>query len=395
MARKRINVVWLDDNIDKLDNESTKRLFESHDCVLFKKAKTSDELSSILKEFKSFIDAVIVDFNVGKSTLVPDINSANGFISVQEHLLDYPSIPFYLFSARDIDFIRNKYLELEYEMETDYFFRRNTNVSSGRNRYFQAHELEDLLVMINEEVDKQGTPEYRVRQEYLEAFNVIERFQLDGYVFLDILMNSDIDRYDLSGMPNKLRKVIENLISKLKNVFVIPESYSLNGLPDLLACKKRKGQIPKVCMAYKSQDYMSQSLYAAFNLFLLYTQDGSHDKDISDSSNAMNEPALKFHSYLRESSDVYLVRSLAIIGLDVIRWLGKFYDKYAEIKPFEFIPFEGKVVELSKNMGGAIVISPIGERYFIKQPNDNKERYHVGSNVRIKNRSITSPNFGD
>ena len=116
---------------------------------------------------------------------------------------------------------------------------------------------------------------------------------------------------------------------------------------------------------------------------------------ISDSSNAMNEPALKFHSYLRESSDVYLVRSLAIIGLDVIRWLGKFYDKYAEIKPFEFIPFEGKVVELSKNMGGAIVISPIGERYFIKQPNDNKERYHVGSNVRIKNRSITSPNFGD
>ena len=92
MARKRINVVWLDDNIDKLDNESTKRLFESHDCVLFKKAKTSDELSSILKEFKSFIDAVIVDFNVGKSTLVPDINSANGFISVQEHcLIIHPS----------------------------------------------------------------------------------------------------------------------------------------------------------------------------------------------------------------------------------------------------------------------------------------------------------------
>ena len=173
METKQINVVWFDDQVDKLEEKNIE-LFKYHHCVLYAKAKTSDELEQILKDKRKYIDAVIVDFNVSSSDLFPDKESASGFRWVHEHLKEYSPLPFYLYSARDWDFIKNKYCAFEFNMDGDYFFSPNENVVSKRNRYFQGNELEDLLKMIEEEASCIKTPEFKVRQEYHKAFVAID-----------------------------------------------------------------------------------------------------------------------------------------------------------------------------------------------------------------------------
>ena len=77
MDNKQINIVWCDDNIDSFDNEHYHEQLARHNCVMLEKAKSSEELKKILTEKKDYIDAVIVDFNVGSSEIYPDKRTAS------------------------------------------------------------------------------------------------------------------------------------------------------------------------------------------------------------------------------------------------------------------------------------------------------------------------------
>ena len=183
-----INVVWCDDAIDVLNTEENRELFALHNCRIFKTAKNSYQLKEILEEHKNFIDAVIVDFNMSDKDLIPSNTSASGFRWVHEHLSDYSPIPFFLYSARDIEFIDAKYQDFEYSKENDYFFSPNSRLSTKRNRYYQASDLNELLNNIEEEVSALKTPEFKVRNEFSEAFAILYRFNLDSSIFIKILL---------------------------------------------------------------------------------------------------------------------------------------------------------------------------------------------------------------
>lgn len=379
MKNKLINVVWCDDAVEKYDNPDYHKLFDNHNCVLFRKAKTSNELRTILADERDNIDAVIVDFNVSDTELIPDSNSARGFRRVHEHVEDYAPIPFYLFSALDFDSIKRKYAEFEFPMEGDYFFSENRYVQSRRNRYFKANQLDDLLTMLEEEVAFVCTPTYRIRQEYSEAFAAINKFSLDGDVFLKILLSDEnIDRYELINMANPMRMVIEGLVSRMDSAGVIPTWYvnQLNKVPDLLS-----GHTAESCY-YSSQDefFMPKPLFNAFNFFLSYTQDGSHNKN----KDYLN---LAFREYLKSQKDIYIVKALAIICLDIIKWAKQFYEKYqpSQLFPFTFKPFEGQIKELTilKGKQGGVVYDSNGCKYFIAQFK-NQFMFKVGTNVKIK-----------
>ena len=379
MENKLINVVWCDDAIDNHDNPDNQELFANHNCTLFKKARTSDELKKILTDEKGNIDAVIVDFNVSATDLIPGRDSASGFRWVHEHVEEYDSIPFYLYSARDFDFIKRKYADYEFPMDGDYFFRKNLNIQSKRNRYFQANELDDLLEIMEEEVAFVCTPTYRIRQEYSEAFAAINKFNLEGDIFLKILLSDEsIDRYDLINLANPMRMVIESLVSQLDSGGVIPTWYAnqLNKVPDLLS-----GGTEERCF-YLSQDncFMSKSLFNAFNFFLAYTQDGSHDKN----KDYLN---LAFREYLKSEKDVFIVKALAIICLDIIKWAARFYEKYQPLHlfPFRFKPFKTQVRELAtvKGKQGGYVYDSEGCKYFLPQFS-HPFMFKVGTNVEVK-----------
>ena len=385
MNNKQINIVWCDDNIDSFDNEHYHEMLAHHKCILYEKAKSSDELKKILTEKKDYIDAVIVDFNVGASELFPDKKSASGFRWVHEHLEDFSPLPFYLYSGREWDFIKGKYDDFEFSMEDDYFFKENKNVSSKRNRYFQSDELEDLLKMIEEEVIVIGTPEFKIRQEYHKAFVAIDQFGLDADVFMKIMLSDEnIDRYDLCANANPLRMVIENMISRMADDGILPLYYidNLNAVPKLLSGDENDSHF------YSTEHYMPKSLSQAFNFFLTYTQDGSHNK---------NYLTIEFHKYLESTKDLYIIKALAIICLDIISWSYSFYKKYIELKPFKItLPFRGKVSKLVevKGKSGALVYGNNGIILFVPQPNLEKYKYNVGTNIEITDVRPTSKEYG-
>ena len=280
-----INVVWCDDAIDVLNTEENRELFALHNCRIFKTAKNSYQLKEILEEHKNFIDAVIVDFNMSDKDLIPSNTSASGFRWVHEHLSDYSPIPFFLYSARDIEFIDAKYQDFEYSKENDYFFSPNSRLSTKRNRYYQASDLNELLNNIEEEVSALKTPEFKVRNEFSEAFAILYRFNLDSSIFIKILLSDEnIDRYDVCNIANPLRKVLEEMVSKFISEGIIPCSSDLNKIPGLLHGKDKDS------IAFSSQDYMHKSLFQAFEFIIAYTQDGSHNKDFLK---------YEFHEYLK------------------------------------------------------------------------------------------------
>lgn len=380
---KRVNVVWCDDNIDNILNDSVLDLFVRHNCNLFRKAKTSKELKNILEESKGEVDAVIVDFNMGESEKIPAVDSASGFRWVHEHMEEYKPIPFYLYSARDYDFIKEKYTSFEFKMEGDYFFTPNKSLSNDRNRYFQPGELEQLLEVIEEEVDKISTPEFKIRNEYSNAFETIDRFNLDSNVFMQILLaNENVDRYDLLNRANPIRMVLEDMVSKLQNDGIVPANCDFNKIPTLFHGNEKDS------IAYSSQHHMHKSLFEAFQFLVAYTQDGSHNK---------NYLKLDFHDYLKSSRDIYIVKSLAIIALDIVSWMGWLHDEYKDIKPFTFTPFRANAIEIKVVEGkeGAIVKDSENKTYFVVQPINPRYMYSVGSTIEVTQRSPTKPVYGD
>lgn len=204
MESKQINIVWCDDNIDHLYDNLMDDKFKNHHCYLLDRAKSSEELRRILEDKMVFIDAIIVDFNLGKDTTTPDKESAEGFRWIHDNLdnKEYKHKPFYLLSARDKEFIDKKYEQYDIPKEDDYFHR---------DRIFNPEHIDDLLDKIEEEVEAIRTPEFKIRQEFHEAFDSIEEFKFDSdYGSSEILMkimllNEDVDRYDLTSIANQLR----------------------------------------------------------------------------------------------------------------------------------------------------------------------------------------------
>lgn len=312
---KKINIVWCDDEIDTLLTEETSSIFDKHGCHILETTKTADELISFLKGNENIVDAVIVDFNLGKGNPIPNEKQADGFRHIHDRIEDYPYIPFYLYSARDEGKIEDIYRELQFSIDDDYFFSENGNVVDGGVRYFykpQDDSLSQLLNMLVEEVNTINTPEYQIRNEYAGAFKAIKTFGVDSKVFMDILLMSDTSNcnQDLDKIPNALRKVIEDVFT---SKHFTPNWYNLNQIPNLLSGKDANSKY------YKSEDFMHPSLAQAFSFFLNCTNDGSH---------STSQLKIRFDEYLQTTQDVYIIKSLAIIGLDLIKWANIFEKKY-------------------------------------------------------------------
>ena len=376
---KQINIVWCDDNIENVANKTKQEKFALHGCNIFRTAKTSNELKEILSANENYIDAVIVDFNMSDSKQIPGKEEASGFRWIHDNIHNYPSIPFYLFSGRDKDFIIEKYHQYDIPTDNDYFLSNNPYVSSGRNRHFQADETEEMLEMIVEEVEVHHSPAFRIRQEYSEAFAAIDKFGLDGNVFINIL-NFDAQRdkpSDILTSANSIRTIIEKYMSQFSSEGIIPNDTKLNDIPNLFSGKDQfdKNQGLKKSDRFAHDDRMPESLFIAFKQLLIdYTQDGSHDKD---------NLTIHFRNYLEKTGDIYIVKALAIICLDFIRWASSFYDKYESIKPFAFLPFEAQIEEMSDNSheieGGIVHYN--NQTIFVKQC--KTEAYHFKKGTRV------------
>jgi len=355
-----VNIAWLDDQIDILAREN-EELFKDYNCFITFKAKTADELQSFLKDHCNMVDAVIVDFEVD-STNPNAETSTSGFQKVAYIRDQFSPIPFFLcsnFNLRDIEERSQNFGE----QERDYFLKPDEN---GLRRYCHKSEVSRLLEMICTEVESLSTPQFKVRQEYDKAFKAIELFGLDAETFVSLLaIDEKIDYKDLAEKPVKLRKEIERLFEKLGEEEVIP-SKKLN---EVVNWFKNPSPNPKI----DSDDMMPKALVSTLDFFAELINNSAH--------------SLYFDEYLKDSRDVYLVKALTIICLDIIKWFNNgYYDLYKDVRPFHFDPFTASIIDKVEREGKqALLVKHEGEEYVL-QKNYNAHA-NIGDKVKVKGRA--------
>lgn len=355
---KHINIAWLDDQIDNLvrDNEE---FFKTRNCFIKYKAKTAEQLQSFLDEHRDMVDVVIVDFEVD-STNPNAETSTSGFQKVAYIRDKYSPIPFFLCSGFTLQDIEDRSRGLG-KQEKDYFLKPDEN---GRRRYFQkGTEMDKLVEMICAEAESISTPQFKVRQEYNKAFKAVERFGLDAETFVSLLTIDENTEYQkLSERPVELRKEIEKLFKKLEKEEVLP-SKKLN---DVVKWFENRSPNPKI----DSDDLMPEALVKSLRLLADLTNNSAHPLD--------------FDEYLKDSRDVYLVKALAIICLDIVKWFNDgFYDFYKNERPFHFDSFIAVVIgEVEKEGKQAFLVEYDGKKYAL-QKNYNIQ-LKIGDTVKIK-----------
>lgn len=368
---KKINIVWCDDQIDTLLTEEVSSIFDESRCHILKTTKTAGDLIKFLKENENIVDAVIVDLNLGKGNPTPDKKQADGFRYIHERIEDYPHIPFYLYSGRDEDFIKKIYEELQFSTDDDYFFSKNEN---GDARYFNKQQMPQLLDMLVEEVEeiRSRKAEYKIKQEYPEAFQaiaefseaIVTEFEDKGFEksaftkpFIDIL-TGNIKK----ETGNTLRTLIEGVYRKYSHF--TPCWCSMNAIPKLLSREKING---KIYTYYQEQYKMPKYLKNAFEFFNEYVNACSHPQNI----------------------DLRMMKAVAIIGLDLIRWAGEFKNKNKHNNMFKFEEFTTQIRECVDKVGnkgkplkGSIIKDKYGDNYWLQQ--NTSIELQVGDTVKIK-----------
>lgn len=376
MGNKRINVVWCDDKFNSVCNEDVRQRFEDEGLDVIKGVTTARDLEKYLEDKKDIVDAVIVDFNLGEYEEVPEEKSARGFAFIRDSLIKkYSSkIPFYLYTTWTDEEVKEKLAQYDIKnFEKDYFFNPD---NSEKKRIFRINEREHLISVICQDVYEMNTEAFKIRQQFAGAFAVIKTFNLSAKLFIDILKLDEAvdDKDELCTYANSIRKEIESLSSKLQKNFVLPIG-ELNKLPKILHGDD------DYCKYY---DHMPNSLFYAFEFLLKYTQDGSHNK---------NCLTIDFDNYLKEKNDVYIVKSLAIIALDIIMWMGELYEIYKGKELYG--PFDAVVKAIKEEPPGAIVFES-KKKFFLRQPQHNeKKKLNVGDRVHVKYWVTTSPSYGD
>lgn len=357
---KHINIAWLDDQIDILarDNEE---LFKTKNCYIKYKAKTAEQLQSFLDEHRDMVDAVIVDFEVDSTN--PNAETSTSGFQKMAYIRDkYLPIPFFLCSRFNLQDIENLSKGLGVQ-EKDYFLKPDEN---GRRRYCQKSEMSSLVEMISAEFENISTPQFNVRQEFYKAFKAVERFGLDEETFVSLLTIDEKTNYQkLSEKPVELRKEIEKLFTRLGEEDVLP-SKKLNEVVKWFEAPSPNSKI--------DSDYlMPEALVMSLHLFAELTNNSAHP--------------LHFDEYLKDSRDVYLVKALTIICLDIVKWFNDgYYDRYKDDRPFHFVPFAALVIDKVEREGKqALLVKHEGEEYVL-QKNYNV-KVNIGDKVKVKGRA--------
>lgn len=320
-----INVVWCDDHIDEVYNKSVEGQFTGNGCSLYRRFKKSNDLLAFLKEpaNRNCVDAVIVDFNVDNTSDTADTNVSRGFFDIRRVVGEYSPLPFYLYSGMKTDFINQKYTAHEEDQVTDYFFTQNS-ITKRENRFFTTSQQKELITEIIKEVNGISNPEYvikhAIRNMFRDGFMALKHFDESGEKernYMEILLAKDsIDRFNVSPLAGYLRDSIEFILGKLRKKLLVPKEIRLNNLPQFFSGNDRFKE------HYEGQE-MAEPLADAFSWFLNNAQKAKHDSEETE-----------IHEYCNKTGDIYLVHSLALIGLDVIKWLKDFEEENEDKHPF-------------------------------------------------------------
>lgn len=291
------NVIWVDDEIDSLISDmATKRCLKLNGIEVIP-AHNALELREKMDVCYDRIDAVITDANMSKREDTPkDDRDLSGFEDVKSCIEKYNlkrDIPFYLYSGR------GEFLSERYGNEGLEYFEAN-------NRIFSKGELDNLLKQLRKEVEHINSLSFRIRNKYqkeLEAASVIEGNE--DFIYDALMYDYSENWGNTQDYFNPARKVIERIFDSSKRIGIIPQLTELNSFSNFLQNKDSIFEIKEGC------EIMPKPLIHSLEYFLNITQDGSH---------GAGDLKLEVDTYVRNSKNINLFRTILYIAMDICLW---------------------------------------------------------------------------
>ena len=305
---KTYQIIWADDEIDALLDESGKAsVSRQHVDVI--KCNNAAMLEEKLKNASYRIDAVIVDASFTARKYIPsneeDVSGLRRAMQLREL---YKHIPFYLYTQR------LNLSDLVDEDELNYFKDNNAI-------FFKSNSsLLALLDRIKNDVDKINSAEFQIDNHYKKELLCCKAFDKqcngDSYSFIRSLLIKSLEN-DLQGSEkhlNEFRTLLENMNTVASNLGIVPEKLSLNDFSKFL-CRHKDSKY------HLNNEILPKALYELLFYVIRLVQDGSHDT-----------PDLQYgiRRYIHETNDVLVIRSILFAIIEIITWFTHYIEKHPD-----------------------------------------------------------------
>ena len=304
---KLYQIIWADDEIDALLDETSKALL-SKQHVDVVKCNNAAMLEEKLKNVNHRIDAVIVDANFTARDFTPsDETIVSGLRKAMLLREGYKNIPFYLYTQRInlADLVDEE--ELGYLKDNDAIF-------------FKTNGLLPLLDRIKKDVDKINSAEFQIDNQFKKELFCCKTFDKhcngDSYNIIRSLLikNQENDLQNSEKHLNEFRTLLENMNTVAANFGIVPEKLSLNEFSKFLCRHKDLKFIV-------NDDILPKALYEILFYVIRLVQDGSHDR-----------PDLQYgiRRYIHDAHDTLIIRSILFAVIEIITWFTRYVEEHPD-----------------------------------------------------------------
>ena len=272
---KIYQIIWADDEIDALLDETSKALLSKQHVDIIK-CNNAAMLEEKLKNVNHRIDAVIVDANFTAKKFTP---------------------PFYLYTQRV------NLSDLVDEEELSYFKDNNAI-------FFKGNGLLSLLDRIKSDVDKINSAEFQIDNQYKKELNYFQIFDKQchakSYNLIRELLKQSREG-SLTGTEryfNQFRsEILENMNAVSAYFGIVPEGLSLNNFSLFLCSKAEKFKL--------NEEILPKPLHMMMQFIVRMVQDGSHKR-----------ASLQYevHQFVSERDDTLIIQSLLFAIIELISW---------------------------------------------------------------------------
>lgn len=304
---KLYQIIWADDEIDALLDETSKALLSKQHVDVIK-CNNAAMLEEKLKNINHRIDAVIVDANFTARDFTPsDETIVSGLRKALLLREGYKHIPFYLYTQRVnlADLVDEE--ELGYLKDNDAIF-------------FKTNGLLPLLDRIKRDVDKINSAEFQIDNQFKKELLCCKTFDKhcngDSYNIIRSLLikNQENDMQNSEKHLNEFRTLLENMNTVAANFGIVPEKLSLNEFSKFLCRHKDLKFIV-------NDDILPKALYEILFYVIRLVQDGSHDK-----------PDLPYgiRRYIHDTHDALIIRSILFAVIEIITWFTRYVEEHPD-----------------------------------------------------------------
>lgn len=297
---KTYQIIWADDEIDALLDETSKALF-SKQHVEVVTCNNAAMLEEKLKNINHRIDAVIVDANFTAKDFTPsDETIVSGLRKAMRLIGEYKHLPFYLYTQRV------NLSDLFDEDELDYFKDNNAI-------FFKGNGLLPLLDRIKSDVDKMNSAEFQIDNQFKKELNYFQIFDKQcnakshDLIRGLLIQSREGSLADSEKYFNQFRsEIFENMNAVAASFGIVPEGLSLNNFSRFL-CMNLKEETIK----YKlNKEVLPTALYPLMEYVVKMIQAGSHKRGIS----------CEVHQYISEKNNILIIQSLLFAIIEIISW---------------------------------------------------------------------------